>query len=64
MLVLTRRQEESVIIFCGNKKIELQITDLNFNSVKIAFEADEDVKIYRKEIVDHNPKEFTGELTA
>jgi carbon storage regulator CsrA len=64
MLVLTRRQEESIIIFCGDKKIELQITDLNFNTVKIAFEADTDVKIYRKELVENNPNGFLKELTA
>ena len=54
-LVLTRRKQESVIIYKENPHeilCEIFVTALGPKQVKIAFEADEDIKIDRKEIYD------------
>ena len=54
-LVLTRRKQESVIIYKENPHeiiCEIFVTALGPKQVKLAFEANEDIKIDRKEIYD------------
>jgi carbon storage regulator CsrA len=52
MLVLRRRENESFVIFSGNKEIEVYVTEIDDNSVQIGIEADKDVTVFRREIVD------------
>lgn len=50
-LVLTRKKKDSVIIYDKNKQLcKVTITSLGPKQVKLAFEADNDVKIDREEI--------------
>lgn len=49
MLVLTRKKNESIMI---NGNIEVIISDIGNDQVKIAIQAPRDIKIYRKEIYD------------
>jgi len=50
-LVLTRKKKDSVIIYDKNKRLcKITITSLGPRQVKLAFEADNDVKIDREEI--------------
>ena len=54
-LVLTRRKQESVILYKENPHeiiCEIFVTSLGPKQVKLAFEADETIKIDRKEIYD------------
>ena len=50
-LVLTRRKQESVIIHMNNEIIcKVTVTSLGNKQVKLAFEADEEIKVDREEI--------------
>ncbi|SCZ77821.1 carbon storage regulator CsrA [Acidaminobacter hydrogenoformans] len=49
MLVLARKKEESLII---DGKIEIVILEAEDGKVKLGINAPEDVKIYRKEILE------------
>ena len=64
MLVITRRQEESILIYCGDECIEIKVTDLNFSSVRLAFTANENVKIYRKELKINGNDDTRKEVVA
>ena len=52
MLVLTRKEGESIILQIGEDKIEITLTEIRSNSVRLGIEAKEDYKIIRKEIID------------
>ena len=47
MLILTRKQSESIII---NDDIKVTVLNENHGQVKLGIEAPEDVKIWREEI--------------
>jgi|TARA_R100001480_G_scaffold53132_1_gene66359 carbon storage regulator CsrA len=50
-LVLTRRKQESVIIHMDDEIIcKVTVTSLGNKQVKLAFEADEEIKVDREEI--------------
>jgi len=50
-LVLTRRKQESVIIHMNDEIIcKVTVTSLGNKQVKLAFEADEEIKVDREEI--------------
>ncbi len=48
MLVLTRKKNESIII---GDDIEIIISEISEDKVKIAIKAPKDVKIFRKELI-------------
>lgn len=53
MLVLTRKQNESIIvIFNDGRLIELRISKIENDRVKLALDAPKDIRIFRKEIYD------------
>ena len=49
MLILMRRQEESIII---GDNIKLKVLKIQGNQVHIGIEAPREIKVYRKEIYD------------
>lgn len=53
MLVLSRREDESIII---NDNIEIKVIGVKQDQVKIGIVAPREVKVYRKEIYDEIQK--------
>ena len=53
MLILTRKQSESIII---DDDIKITILGVNKGQVRIGFDAPEDVPIWREEIYDEMPE--------
>lgn len=52
MLVLTRKQGESIIIGDGDNKTTLTVLGVKGNQVRIGVEAPKDVAVHREEIYD------------
>lgn len=52
MLVLSRRVGESIILLCEGQTIEMVLGSIQYNQVRLRFLANENVKIYRKELLD------------
>lgn len=50
MLVLSRKRNESVLIYAGDKKIEVVVKNTSKGASKIGIIADKDVSIQRSEI--------------
>lgn len=64
MLVLTRKQNESIII---GEEIEVKITRINGNEVRVGISAPRHIPVYRKEIgafFKNNEKSGTEETSA
>jgi carbon storage regulator len=49
MLVLTRKKDQSIVIGDG---IEVVVTQIDGNTVKLGIKADRSVKIFRKEVLE------------
>lgn len=47
MLILTRKRGESIII---DGRIEIKVTDISDEKIKLGIEAPPDMKVYRKEL--------------
>ena len=53
MLVLSRKEDEAIIIKLPNgRQIDVIVTQIDGNQVRIGVDADEDVKIMREELLD------------
>ena len=52
MLTLTRKPEETIIIGEGTKRIEVTVKEIRRNQVRLGITAPEDIRIFRKELVD------------
>lgn len=63
MLILTRKSGESIII---DGRIEIKITSISDEKVKIGIDAPADMRVYRKELYDtlEENKSATGNATA
>ena len=61
MLVLSRKEEESIII---NDNIEIKIIGVKQDQVKIGIIAPKDVKIFRKEIYEEIQRANTASATS
>jgi carbon storage regulator len=58
MLVLTRRVAERVVVLIdGEEKLWLTVVQQKDNSVRLGFEAGQDVEIHREEIYDRIKRE-------
>lgn len=57
-LVLTRKLNEAVVVHKnGDHIVSVKVTKIDRNQVRITFEADEDVKIDRKEVFNYTNKQ-------
>ena len=54
MLTLTRKPEETIIIGDGTNRIEITVKEIRRNQVRIGILAPENVKIFRKELLDRD----------
>lgn len=61
MLVLARKEEESLII---DGKIEIVVLGIEDGKVKLGINAPKEVKIYRKEVLDEVMKENQSAVQA
>lgn len=61
MLVLARKEEESLII---DGKIEIVVLGIEDGKVKLGINAPKEVKIYRKEVLDEVMKENQSAAAA
>lgn len=61
MLVLARKEEESLII---DGKIEIVVLGIEDGKVKLGINAPKEVKIYRKEVLDEVMKENQSAVLA
>lgn len=52
MLIIRRKLDESFVIFSGDTRIEVFVTQIGKNSVKIGIDAGDDIDVYRRELVD------------
>jgi len=52
MLILTRREDECVVIGEGPEQVVLTVVDIRGDKVRLGFEAPRQVPIHRKEIAD------------
>ena len=50
MLILSRKVGESIIIKVGSNNIKITILESNNGTLKLGFEAPNDIKIYRSEL--------------
>ncbi|BBE30450.1 hypothetical protein OSSY52_05910 [Tepiditoga spiralis] len=66
MLILSRKKGESIIIKTNDKTIKIKILENN-GDIKIGFEADKDIKIYRNELYEEiakNNKQSISDLNS
>lgn len=54
MLVLSRKVNETIII---GDNIRVTVVRLDRNQVRLGFEAPNDIRIYREEIIEEGPRE-------
>lgn len=50
MLILSRKQGERIVLTMGNLKVEVLVTDILNDRVKLGVEAPSEVKIHREEV--------------
>ena len=52
MLTLTRKPEETIVIGEGTERIEVTVKEIRRNQVRLGITAPENVRIFRKELVE------------
>ena len=50
MLILSRKQGERIVLTMGDLKVEVLVTDILNDRVKIGIDAPSEVKIHREEV--------------
>ena len=50
MLVLSRHKNEEVYITIGDKLVKVVVVDIRGDKIRLGFEADLDVGVFRKEV--------------
>jgi len=64
LLILTRKIGESIVIQVGNRIIKLIMVEQDNGSIKIGFEAPQDIKIYREEVYEEIVKQNKAALES
>ncbi|MBQ9394288.1 MAG: carbon storage regulator [Proteobacteria bacterium] len=54
MLTLTRKPEETIVIGDGPERIEVIVKEIRRNQVRLGIVAPEDVRIFRKELIERD----------
>ena len=54
MLVLSRKQQQSILLHCDQGQIRVKIIELGRDRVSVGVEAPDHVKILREELVEHS----------
>ena len=57
MLVLGRREGEQVVIEAGSQRIVVEVCRIGGGAVRIGFDADPSVRIYREEVLERKEDE-------
>ena len=57
MLTLTRKPEETIVIGDGPDRIEVIVKEIRRNQVRLGIVAPENVRIFRKELIDREEKQ-------
>lgn len=52
MLVLARKKLEKIIITVGNRQVIITVTEIRGDRVRLGFDADRDIAIDRREVLD------------
>ena len=53
-LVLTRKEGQVVVLAVDGHEIRVEVVDIGSTQVRLAFEAGDDVAIWRQEMLDEN----------
>lgn len=64
MLTLTRKPEETIVIGDGPDRIEVIVKEIRRNQVRIGILAPENVRIFRKELIERDSEENAGETDS
>lgn len=59
MLVLTRHEEQSIIIEVDGKLIKVKILGINSKQVKVGIDADRSIPVHREEVFEIIAKNIT-----
>lgn len=51
MLIITRREGETVVVECEGKILQIKIAAVEGQTIKLGFEGPQSFKIYREEIL-------------
>ena len=60
MLTLTRKPEETIVIGKGSERIEVTVKEIRRNQVRLGITAPENVRIFRKELVEREEEPGVG----
>ena len=60
MLTLTRKPEETIVIGDGPDRIEVIVKEIRRNQVRLGIVAPENVRIFRKELIDREERQPGG----
>jgi len=63
VLILTRKEQESIVIQSDKKTIEVTVTSIRDGRVLLGIDAPSDVKITRKELIDDRNRTTTTTTT-
>jgi carbon storage regulator CsrA len=50
MLVLSRKEKESIVVEIGDQAFELTVSSIRGNCVSLAFDAPQEIRVLRKEL--------------
>lgn len=56
MLVITRRVGEILVLELGDERVEITVRQVHGNSTRIGIDANDSVRVIRKEILEEDPE--------
>lgn len=64
MLIIRRRLGESFVVFSGENRIEIVVTEIDKSSIKVGIAAKDEIKVFRSEIIDKYLPNDTGRVES